>query len=459
MAIRIETEFDSAVIQSNKDVFTKSYIENGTTIIEFDLRKRDYQKVFNIKSKVYWREPYTVDVHEFSTYQNPIVYRFRISQGYYFKSKWKRAYFTPTIDGVSTQQHVSKSVIRLSCFLAVICGVTLRNIALIFSVLFHVPVTKSSIKRWIDEIGSNLPTDEEILKQLVEIKEPHECHIDGYYPLGTQNCVMVIKDEYDRILITHESESENKENAKKFLEKIKKAGISIHFAFSDYSKSFIEAIKEVFPEAKFQADHFHTVKNIWKHLKKGLLEYRREIKEAGKNENDEQLLDFASKLWELRWSLLKKPKNLSEDERIEIESIETEDTGFIKKFRGFVRQLVNIFDHSNSEITAEIKLRKLRKQIDKTENKHLLKIPKFFDDHWNQAMQYLKKRGPGKYRRSSNSESGMRILRRLERNHDGIRTESSRKNYVKIYQTIKYLSVDITDFLNSTESTKPTEST
>ena len=459
MAIRIETEFDSAVIQSNKDVFTKSYIENGTTIIEFDLRKRDYQKVFDIKSKIYWREPYTVDVHEFSTYQNPIVYRFHISQGYYFKSKWKRIYFTPTIDGVSTQQHVSKSVIRLSCFLAVICGVTLRNIALIFSVLFHVPVTKSSIKRWIDEIGSNLPTEEEILKQLIERKEPHECHIDGYYPLGTQNCVMVIKDEYDRILITHESESENKENAKKFLEKIKKAEISIHFAFSDYSKSFIEAIKEVFPGAKFQADHFHTVKNIWKHLKKGLLEYRREIKEAGKNKNDEQLLEFASKLWELRWSLLKKHKNLSEDERIEIESIETEDTGFIKKFRGYIRQLVNIFDHSNSELTAEIKLRTLRKQIDKTENKHLLKIPKFFDDHWNQAMHYLKKKGPGKYRRSSNSESGMRILRRLERNHDGIRTESSRKNYVKIYQTIKYLSVDITDFLNSTGSIKPTEST
>ena len=112
----------------------------------------------------------------------------------------------------------------------------------------------------------------------------------------------------------------------------------------------MEAIKELLPEARFQADHFHTVKNIWKHLKKGLLEYRRKIKKAGKNENDEQLLELASKRWKLRWSLLKKPKNLSNDERIEIKNIETDDTGFIKKFRGFIQQLVNIFDHSNSEI-------------------------------------------------------------------------------------------------------------
>jgi Transposase len=30
-------------------------------------------------------------------------------------------------------------------------------------------------------------------------------------------------------------------------------------AFSDYSSSFTEAIKAVFPHARFQADHFHTV--------------------------------------------------------------------------------------------------------------------------------------------------------------------------------------------------------
>ena len=53
----------------------------------------------------------------------------------------------------------------------------------------------------------------------------------------------------------------------------------------------------------------------------------------------------------------------------------------------------------------------------------------------------------GKHRRGSNSESGMRLLRRLEKNHDGIRSATTRKHYIQIYQAIKYLSLDIADFI------------
>ena len=340
----------------------------------------------------------------------------------------------------------------MSCFLTVICGISLRNVATIFKVLFCIPVTKSTIKRWIDEIGNNLPSEEEILKELKKLKKPSQCHIDGYYPLGTNRCVMVVKDEFDRILITHEADSENADEAKKFLKKLKDAGVNITSAFSDYSKSFIKAIKEVYPDAKFQADHLHTAKNIWKNLRKGLLEYRRELKETAEKEQDEEMIDLASKLWKLRWTLLKKPSNLSDEEREEIEFLEKRDTGFISKFRSVIKQVVNIFDYSNTEIQAKIKLKNLKDQVDQMENSHLNKICKFFDNHWSQAMQFLKKRGLGKYKRSSNSESGMRMLRRLEKNHDGIRSEVTRKNYIKIYQAIKYLSADIADFLNIPET-------
>jgi hypothetical protein len=100
---------------------------------------------------------------------------------------------------------MSHSVIRLSCYLAVVCGVSLRHVAVLFAALFLIPITKSSIKRWMDDIGSNLPTPEEMLRQLLALAPATECHIDGYYPLGTDNCVMVVKDEHDRILITHEA--------------------------------------------------------------------------------------------------------------------------------------------------------------------------------------------------------------------------------------------------------------
>lgn len=455
MAIKIVTEFESSVTNENEDIYSKSYIENKATIIEFDTRKRNYKKVFNIRSNISWdKEVYTIDIREISTYLNQVVYRFIFSKGYYRDQNNKRIFFTPEINEISTSQHVSKSVIWLSCYLAVICGVSLRNIAHLFTHLFLVSVTKSSIDRWISQIGENLPSEEEILKRLITVKGKSvtECNIDGYYPLGTNACVMVVKDEYDRILITHEAESENKEDAIKFLKKLKKAGIEITKAYSDYSSSYISAIKEVFTDVVFQADHFHTVKNIWKKLKKAFLEFRRDKKSSIETTEDsyekENLEEFAKKLWEYRWIILKKPCNLSKSERREIHKLEKLDKdGFIKKLRGIIRNIVSIFDKSKTEKSAKDKLKRLRKKVLLENNNHYSGIINFMTKNWNEATQYLRTEN---VKRSSNSESGMRFLRRLEKNHDGLRTEKTRKTYIKIYQMIKYLSnEDITKFIDN----------
>jgi len=272
MAVTVQMQFASAVTEIYQDAFVGSSMENGTTIITFDLRKHDFQYELGTKATLCWRkEAYHVDIHELSTFHNPIMYRFILAQGSYLDGQHQRIYFTPEIKGVSTSQHMSKSVIRLACYLAVVCGVSLRHIALLFAALFLIPITKSSIKRWIDDIGSNLPTPEKMLQQLLALTPATECHIDGYYPLGTDNCVMVVKDEHDRILMTHEVASENGADARQFLQQLRDLGLNVTAAFSDYSHSFTEAIKAVFPQARFQADHFHTVKNIWGHLKKSLL--------------------------------------------------------------------------------------------------------------------------------------------------------------------------------------------
>ena len=286
-----------------------------------------------------------------------------------------------------------------------------------------------------------------MLRQLLARVPVTECHIDGYYPLGTDHCVMVVKDEHDRILMTHEAASENGEDARQFLQQLKDHGLKVTAAFSDYSQSFTEAIKAVFPHARFQADHFHTVKNIWGHLKKSLFSYRRKVKASGAEKSDAQLLAVAKKLWTWRWSLLKKPANLSVEEKQAIADLESEDAGFVHRFRSIIRQLVNIFDHSHSEAQAKLRLQQLRQEITAVDDDHLQKILTFFDDHWDQALRYLRKKGMGKHRRGSNSESGMRLLRRLEKNHDGIRSAATRQHYIQIYQAIKYLSLDIADFI------------
>src|SRR6266568_5060363 len=448
MAITVQRQLTSAVTEIYQDVCVGSSLENGTTVIQFDLRQHDFQQELGTKATLCWRKASShVDVHALSTFHNPILYRFIVAQGSYLDGQHQRMDFTPEIKGVSTSQPMSHSIIRLSCSLAVVCGVSLRHIALLFSSLFLIPITKSSIKRWIDDIGSHLPPPEEMLRQLLAITPATECHIDGYYPLGTDHCVMVVKDEHDRILITHEAESENGEDARQFLKKLKALGLNVTAAFSDYSQSFTEAIKAVYPHARFQADHFHTVKNIWGHLKKSLLSYRRKIKAKGEEKTDENVIEQAKTLWKLRWSLLKKPGNLSVEEKQAIAELESEDTGFVHSFRSIIRQLGNIFDHAHSAAQAKRRLQQLRKDIQASADHHLEKIPQFFDDHWDQALRYLRQKGMGKHRRGSNSESGMRLLRRLEKNHDGIRSAATRQHYIQIYQAMKYLSCDVADFI------------
>jgi hypothetical protein len=220
MAVTVQTQFESVVTEMYEEAFVGSSIENGTTVIKFDLRKLNFQRESGITSTIYWRkESYHVDVHELSTFHNPMKYRFILAQGSYLDEDGQRIYFTPELKGVSTSQHMSHSIIRLSCYLAVVCGVSLRQIALNFSFLFLISISKSSIKRWIDTIGSNLPAQEDMLQSLLAIKAVTECHLDGYYPMGTDNCVMVVKDEHDRIVMTYETESENGEDARKFLKR------------------------------------------------------------------------------------------------------------------------------------------------------------------------------------------------------------------------------------------------
>ena len=156
MAITVQMQFTSAVTEIYQDAFVGSSIENGTTVIQFDLRQHDFHQELGTTATLCWRkESYHVDVHELSTFHNPMLYRFIIAQGSSLDGQNQRRYFTPEFKGVSTSQHMSHSIIGLSCYLAVVCGVSLRHIALLFSALFLISITKSSIKRWIDDIGSH----------------------------------------------------------------------------------------------------------------------------------------------------------------------------------------------------------------------------------------------------------------------------------------------------------------
>jgi transposase len=298
MAVTVQMQFESAVTERYQDAFVGSSIDNGATIITCALRKLDFQRALGTTATIGWRQaPYHVDLHELSTFHKPIKYRFLVAQGSSLNAQNQRVSFTPDIQGGSTAQPMSHSVIRLACDLAVVCGVSLRHLALLFSGLFLIPMSTSSMKRWMDDVGVHVPTPEEMLRQLLALAPATECHIDGYDPLGTEHCVMVVKDAHGRILLTHEAASEHGEAARQFLQRCQDRGLQVTAAFSDDSQSFTEAITAVFPHARFQADHFHTVKPIWGHRKKSLRSYRRQVKASGAEKNDEQRMAVAKKFW------------------------------------------------------------------------------------------------------------------------------------------------------------------
>ena len=142
--------------------------------------------------------------------------------------------------------------------------------------------------------------------------------------------------------MTHEATSEHGDDARQFLQRCKELGLHVTAAFSDDSHSFTEAIQAVYPQARLQADHCQTVKHIWGHLKKSLLAYRRQVKASGEAQQHEASMALAKKVWTWRWSLLKKPCNVSVEEKQAITALESEDEGFVHRFRSIIRQLVSI---------------------------------------------------------------------------------------------------------------------
>ena len=236
-------------------------------------------------------------MHALSTFHHPMKYPFIFAQESSLDAQNQRLYFPPDIKGVSTAQPMSHSLIRVACSLAVVCGVRLRHIALLFAALFLLPMTKSSIKRWRDAIGAHLPSQEARLRQRLALTPATEGHRDGDYPLGTDHYMMVVKDAHDRLLMTHEAASEPGDEARQFLRRFKDGGLKVTAAVWDDSQSCTEAIPAVSPQARLPADHCPTVKHIWGPRKNALFSYRRQLKASGEAKNDQDGIERAKPLW------------------------------------------------------------------------------------------------------------------------------------------------------------------
>lgn len=437
----IQLPVTTEVLEKNDDLCPSGKAEDNKIIIEFDARKRDYHKMFKLKRgvEIRWINERTFDVQELSGFAWPIIYRITTADGYYTGAQGQRVYFTPEIAGLSTQRKVSDVVLRLGVFLCIIVGLGARQASWLLQVLFQVTVSKSALDRWVDEVGDSLPAEAEMIKLLHQAKPITQGHFDELFPLGTTACLVVLKDEHGRIVAAQEVEQRDEAHVKPFLERLKRLGLELQAFYIDHWQAYANAIKAVYPEAQIQFDYFHILQNIWRKVWDEFRAHRRDLKERGEAAQTryyaEKLKRLAAELWQHRYLFFKSEEKLTAKEKETMQAVlrTQPEMSFL---RGFLHKVWAIFEGPTTAAEAQAKLAELQQYVAHHEKDGYTKSVSFLTDNFQNMTTFL--REPG-VQRNSLAETGMRVLRRLERNHDGFRSEKGRQNALKIYQAVTYL--------------------
>ena len=441
----IQVPVTTEVLNQNEDLQPSGKAEDEKLIIEIDTRKRNYHQLLGLKrkTKIKWINERCFEVQELSAFAWPILYRVTTADGYYHNEQGERVYFTPEIAGLSTKRKVSDVVVRLGVYLSIIAGLGTRATELLMKVLFQVEVSKSAIDRWIDEIAETLPSEDEMVKLLHQQKPITSGHLDELFARGGGACVLVLKDEHGRILITQEVEKRDEEHVKPFLERIKALGLDLQTCDTDHWQADAQAIQAIFPSAQLRLDYFHILQTVWREVMDEFRRHRRDLKERGEAAQTtwyaENLKRMAAERWKNRSLFFKSDKNLTDKEKeIMQEVLQTQPE--VSFLRGFLKKVWAIFDGPTTELEAQLKLMELKQYAQCHENDGYTKSITFLEENFKNMTTFL--RVPG-VKRNSLSETGMRVLRRLEQNHDGFRSDKGRQNAIRIYQAVTYFGWSI----------------
>lgn len=441
----IQLPVTTEVLDKNADLCPSGKAEENKIIIEFDTRQRDYHQMFKLKRrvKIHWLNQRTFEVQELSGFAWPIIYRLTTADGYYLNDQGQRVYFTPEVAGLSTQRKVSDVVLRLGVFLCVIAGLGTRQTSWLMHILFQVSVSKSALDRWVDEVADALPSPDEMVKLLHKAQPITQGHFDEIFPLGTQRCLVVLKDEHGRIVGAQEVKQRDEEHVEPFLQRLKGLGLELKIFYIDHWPAYAKAIKAVYPQAHIQFDYFHSLQNVWRKVWGEFRTHRRDLKERGEAAQtkwySEKLKHLAAELWKNRYIFFKSEEHLTAEEKETMQEVlrTQPEMSFL---RGFLDKVWAIFEGPTTEAEAQAKLAELKQYAAHHEKDGYTKSIAFLDDHFKNMTTFL--RVPG-VQRNSLAETGMRVLRRLERNHDGFRSDKGRQNAIKIYQAVTYLGWSI----------------
>ena len=459
MAIHVRVPISTNVIECNPDCTIDGVYENGRLVVKIDTRNQNHHQRLGLptRTRLYWGKEYQFDAQELSGFSWPMRYRIFVREGYYFDNKDQRKHFVTGVNGVDGKRKVSTVLMRAAVLLLVMGGVGYRLASWLLNQLFHVDVSKSSLQRWVKEVASTLPHGNELIKQLHAVKPITEFHFDEIFPLGLQKCVLVFKDEHGRIIDTEAIDSRDEENVKTFLKRIQSLGLPIQSFYVDGCKTYWKAIRSVFGQSvSIQYDYFHIIQNAWRHMWKWAVSYRKNIKEESEKPchpmHQEYLEDLAKNLWKNRYLLFKNEKNMTDEEKGILNKMLENDIK-TRNLRSFLKGVWRIFEDSEDEAQARQALEELKKQpIDRSNPEPFAKVISFLEDYFPGMTTFLR---DNKVKRYSLAETGMRTLRRLEVAHDGFRSDDGRKDFLRIYQAVKYLGWSVCPSTDPVASSAP----
>ena len=278
----MQRQCTSAVTEMDQDAFVGSSMENGTTLILWDLRQHDLHQEWGTQATRCGRQASShVDVPALSTFHHPMRERCLVAQGSSLEGQHPRLDCTPESKGVSPSQPLSHRGLRVACDLAVVCGVRLRPMALLCAALCLRPMTTSSINRGLADLGSHFPPPAQRLQPRRARTPVTEGPRAGDDPLGTEHGVMGRTEAQARLLRTQAAASAPGAAARPLLHHVPDRGLQVTAACSDDAQRCTEASTAVCPQARWPADHVHPVKQRWGHLKKARVSSRRHIKAQG----------------------------------------------------------------------------------------------------------------------------------------------------------------------------------
>jgi len=443
MALSVTVPVSTEVIEANPDCPIRGAYEQGVLMITIDTRYQDHHQRLGLDTttRLHWGPEHEFDAQELSGLAWPIRYRVRTRDGYYENDQGQRVHFTTRATGIDSRRGVSQVLMRAAVLLVVIAGVGYRRAAWLLQHLFQVETSKSAVQRWIQEIAAQLPSADEIIRQLDAQQPITEAHFDELFPRGTDQCVLVLKDEHGRIVATQDVDKRDEASVTPFLQRLQALGLHLQTFYIDGWPAYINAIRAVFGQTvQIQYDYFHILQNIWRHLWKWAVAHRRQLKANSTKVRTpwykKHLEVLATSLWEHRYLLFKAEAHMSDEEKEHLAEIVQADHK-IGRLRAFLGGVWCIFEDSQDEVQAREALAALKQlSIDRQKPERFEKVIRFLEENFAWMTTFLDHEG---VQRHSLAESGMRVLRRLEVEHDGFRSDTGRDNVLRIYQAVKYL--------------------